>query len=69
MGLLTLLKKLKRLEKETRLLILGLDNAGKTTVVAKYFFILIRGYLVNPWMRYLLRSDLILLPWNITLIN
>ena len=35
MGLLTLLKKLKRLEKETRLLILGLDNAGKTSIVAK----------------------------------
>ena len=29
MGLLTILKKLKQKEKEMRLLILGLDNAGK----------------------------------------
>jgi signal recognition particle GTPase len=61
MGLLTLLKKLKRLEKENRILILGLDNAGKTTIVAKYFKFLSLGFLVNLSMRYLQRSDLILL--------
>ena len=32
MGLLTILKKVKQKEKELRILILGLDNAGKTTV-------------------------------------
>lgn len=32
MGLLTILKKVKRKEKEIRILLLGLDNAGKTTV-------------------------------------
>ena len=36
MGLLTLLRKIKRKEKELRILILGLDNAGKTTVVKKF---------------------------------
>lgn len=35
MVLYTILKKLKRKEKEIRILILGLDNAGKTTVVKK----------------------------------
>ena len=35
MGLLTIIRKLKQRERETRLLILGLDNAGKTTIVAK----------------------------------
>lgn len=35
MGLLTIIRKLKQKERETRLLILGLDNAGKTTVVAR----------------------------------
>ena len=35
MGLLSILKKVKEKEKEVRVLILGLDNAGKTTVVKK----------------------------------
>jgi len=35
MGLLNLLRKMKRNEKEPRILILGLDNAGKTTIVKK----------------------------------
>jgi len=34
--LLTILKKVKEQEKEIRILILGLDNAGKTTVCKKY---------------------------------
>eukprot|EP00965_Chrysotila_dentata_P215325 6188709-Pleurochrysis_carterae.AAC.3 len=36
MGLLTILKKNKQKEREMRLLMLGLDNAGKTTVVKKF---------------------------------
>lgn len=33
MGLLTILRKVKEKEREMRILILGLDNAGKTTIV------------------------------------
>jgi len=35
MGLLTLLRKLKKSEKEARLLVLGLDNSGKTSILKK----------------------------------
>jgi len=35
MGLLTLIRKLKRSEHEPRILILGLDNAGKTSILRK----------------------------------
>lgn len=35
MGLLTLLRKLKKSEREPRILILGLDNAGKTSILRK----------------------------------
>mmetsp|Transcript_28830 Transcript_28830/g.73885 ORF Transcript_28830/g.73885 Transcript_28830/m.73885 type:complete len:195 (-) Transcript_28830:3645-4229(-) len=35
MGLLSILKKVKRKEKEMRILVVGLDNAGKTTLVKR----------------------------------
>ena len=33
MGLLNLLRSLKKKESEARILVLGLDNAGKTTIL------------------------------------
>ncbi|KRT85424.1 ADP ribosylation factor, partial [Oryctes borbonicus] len=36
MGFLTVLRKMKQKEKEIRILMLGLDNAGKTTILKKF---------------------------------
>jgi ADP-ribosylation factor-like protein 3 len=35
MGLLSLIQKLKRSENEARILVLGLDNSGKTTILKR----------------------------------
>tara|TARA_B110000971_G_C19721284_1_gene368722 strand:+ start:281 stop:517 length:237 start_codon:yes stop_codon:yes gene_type:complete len=36
MGLLSIIKKVRREERTLRVLILGLDNAGKTTILRKF---------------------------------
>ena len=36
MGLLTIIRKLKEKEREIRVLVVGLDNAGKTTILRKF---------------------------------
>ena len=41
MGLLKIVRKSKKREKEMRILMLGLDNAGKTTILLSYL-----GYLL-----------------------
>jgi len=35
MGLLSLLRSLRKSEREARILVLGLDNSGKTTILKK----------------------------------
>ncbi|KAJ2356048.1 ADP-ribosylation factor-like protein 2, partial [Coemansia sp. RSA 2611] len=35
MGLLSIIRKLREKEKEIRILVLGLDNAGKTTIMKR----------------------------------
>ena len=65
MGLLSIIKKTKAKEREMRILILGLDNAGKTTCVKRFnnqdittisptlgfqiFSMHFRGYILNLW--------------------
>ncbi|KIH44623.1 hypothetical protein ANCDUO_25350 [Ancylostoma duodenale] len=54
MGLLTILRKQREREREIRVLILGLDNAGKTTITKKFLGFNIKtvdfhGFTINFW--------------------
>merc|ERR1719454_990673 len=53
MGLLNLLRTLKRTDKEARILVLGLDNSGKTTILTTQGFnikaINQEGFKLNCW--------------------
>jgi ADP-ribosylation factor-like protein 3 len=51
MGLLTLLRKLKKNDNEARVLVLGLDNAGKTTILKKLSDEVTHS-LYNIWQQY-----------------
>ena len=46
MGLLTLLRRLKKDDKEARILVLGLDNAGKVSVIYILFFMYTNIYII-----------------------
>eukprot|EP00760_Papus_ankaliazontas_P006739 PhM_4_TR13158/c0_g1_i1/m.25224/K07943/ARL2; ADP-ribosylation factor-like protein 2 len=54
MGLLSILKKVKTKEREMRILMLGLDNAGKTTIVKKFNQDDITG--ISPTLGFNIRS-------------
>jgi GTPase SAR1 family protein len=67
MGLLSIIKKLKEKEKEIRILILGLDNAGKTTICKRLNGEDIgnKNLLKYIKIKYLLQLDLILILFHI----
>ena len=48
MGLLTLLRRLKKDDKEARILVLGLDNAGKVSIFSR---LLLNIYRYKYWRR------------------